>query len=190
MTGGNQRCVACMKLWQPTDVWGRSNGGTPPICGPDRPWPRSICGLHRHVVLVMHAEEVKLRRTVGARLPANWPANLTHLYRPHRRVRGQARSYNDGWQPAMCGIHKAVAFTDVWDTSNCGNPTNARPHQTAGRRSTCGLHRTVGAGLLAKALGQSTGPVLIHRVRQQAGSYSLSRSSPTTPNSWVVGENT
>jgi hypothetical protein len=121
-------------------------------------------------------------------LPANWSANLTHPYRLRRRFRGQARSYNDGWQPTMWGMSKTVAPINVWVSQTVVSIDDGyiklwQPHQCAAnikqhaRRSTCGLHRTVGAGLLAKALGQSTGPVLIHRVRQQAGSRSLSRSS-------------
>ena len=82
-----------------------------------------------------------LHQTVGARLPANWSANLTHFYRPHRRVRGQARSYNDGWQPAMCGMHETVAPIEVW-VSQTVAPIDVWVHQTVATPPMRGEHQT------------------------------------------------
>ena len=136
-----------------------------------------------------------LHQTVGARLPAKGPANLTHLYRPRRRFRGQARSYNDGWQPAMCGMPKtvapinvwvsqAVAPIDVWIHQTVATPpmrgqSNSTPaaqtrglHQTVGDRSIYGLHRTVGARLPANWSANLTHPYRPYRrFRGQARSY-------------------
>ena len=179
----------CLRLWHPS-MYGYIKRWQPHQCAANikRHARCSTCGLHQ---TLGDRSIYGLHQTVGARLPAKWPANLTHFYRPHRRVRGQARSHNDGWQPAMCGMHKTVAPIDVWVSQTVapidyGYIKLWQPHRCAAnikrhaRRSTCGLHRTVGAGLLAKALCQVTGPVVTRQVRQQAGSYSLSRSSTGT----------
>ena len=102
-----------------------------------RPPPQRAASLK----LQNHRPIFVLHQTVGARLPAKWPANLTHLYRPYRRFRGQARSYNDGWQPTMCGMPKTVAPINVW-VSQTVAPIDVWIHQTVATPPMRGQHQT------------------------------------------------
>ena len=120
---------------------------------------------------------------------------------PTHRVRQQAGSYRgsavpfhvlivptvyDGMPPRTLGVHRydaerrwrhyhaergndqislcASSNADLWDRLQPGK------HQQP-QRKTAGIHKSVGAGLLAKASCPPTHSALTHRVRQQAGSY-------------------
>jgi hypothetical protein len=101
-----------------------------------------------HVLIVPTLCEGMPPRTLGV-----------HRYDAERRWR---HYHAERWYDQYRRLHSNNA--DLWDRLQPGK------HQQP-QRKTAGIHKSVGAGLLAKASCPPTHSALTHRVRQQAGSY-------------------
>jgi hypothetical protein len=105
-----------------------------------------------------HPEEP---RSVGAGLLAK-AVGQTRWLRLIHRVRQQAGSHRGIAFSQLTSMYEQNRIREHARSCACGSGSNAGPS----RRT-----RSVGAGLLAKPVGQTTWLRLIHRVRQQAGSH-------------------
>jgi hypothetical protein len=106
------------------------------------------------------------RKSVGAGLLANAVSQTTNalLQNP---IRGQARSYS-------CSVQsrQPSAYAKSIDPGNTGSLRRTQNPLTRATSATFSERKSVGAGLLANAVSQTTNALLQNPIRGQARSYS------------------